>query len=270
MSPKFLPSADWPIAQLPTAGHLDIQAAKDEAWRRIDNDLPVASRLYAVREHLNAAPADRLAQELVRCIVAADCWAVRLPSPRGRRIAERWVRYLEERARSVRDVVTHTLARSAVLDCIPVRWIPVEQVRAEIHARVGETGSHVEVTSLDLVPRVTGGHEWVARDCGLGTRELEARARRSPVAAILHWRNRTSVAVVTAAQERLRAFGTSFDAEGVAFDATELVGSVVIPLDAPPMSTLQRLARALHVEDLVWVCVRTWRQWRGANPLAAF
>jgi len=246
-----------------------MQAARLEAHRRVLHDLPVACEVYAVDTWLEAAPVERLLRELKACVLAADCWRVGMPSPRGRLRGAAWTGYLATRLRSAPPFIAQTLARWAVLERIPVRWIPEQNVSAQIGRRIAAAGLRGEVTELTLVPPVTGGSEWVGRDCAGSSEALAAHARRGPVAAILHWPTRTAAAIVTSAQEGLRAFGAAFGAEGLPFTAADLAGSVVVPPAAPPFSISYRALHALGLHTLAWRLVRRWRTWRGVNPLAA-
>jgi hypothetical protein len=269
VTPPFHPAADWPGALPETPESPDMPAARLEAYRRVEQDLPVPCEVYAVRAWLETAPAGRLLSDLMRCVLAADCWNARVPSPRGRFRGGAWAGYFGTRLRTAPPFLSQTLARWAVLERIPVRWIPERKVSAQICAHIAAAGLPGDVTALTLVPPVTGGTEWVVRDCPGSTGALIAHAQNGPVAAILHWPARTAAAVVTTAQEGLKAFGTAFGANGLTFAATELAGSVVVPATAPPIPVWYRILRALGIHEIAWKMVRRWRAWRGVNPLAA-
>ena len=269
MMRPFHLAADWPGALPADLEHLDMQAVKLAAYRRVENDLCVATRLYPVREWLDAAPGGGLLRDLLSCMLAADCWKARLACPQEGFPGLPWERYFAARVDAARPFLSAALARWVVLERIPMRWIPEDQVRAHVALRMKECALEVEVTGLHLIPPVPGGSEWVRRDCGRGIESVVSCAQKAPVAAILHWPNRTAAAIVTSIAGSMRAFGAAFEADGLAFDVVELVGGEVVPALEPPMSTLQRCARIFGLGGWIWRWNRSRRIRKGASSLAA-
>jgi hypothetical protein len=169
----------------------------------------------------------------------------------------------------MRQALSDGLTRSTVLERIPVRWIPHHQVSAQLGAVAAGAGFSMEGLEMELIPPIPGGHEWVARECGEAIAKLSARAQNGPVAAILHWPDRTSVAVVVKIQGQLKAFGIALEPDGTALDVAKLTGATLIPAMVPPLSLVRRWIQALGLHWFVWRRVRQWRLLFGANPLAS-
>jgi hypothetical protein len=272
MTNAFHPAADWPTA-LPGAaerlGAAAMQALRHDAWTEIARTLPAASQLHAVRAWLGAAAAEALLHELIDCMFAADCWNARRVSPRRQRLGEAWHLHFGQRLQAARQRLSEVLARWAVLERIPVQWIPPERLKAELRSAVATAGFQLEVTGLRLFSPTPGGTEWVSRRCGGSVDELAAHARRGPVAAVLHWPHRTTAAVVVADGDGLKAFAPVFGADGAGFEATTLTGCTVFPPRDPPPSWWHRCVRALGLQEWWWHWQRARRIRRGVNPLAA-
>jgi len=248
---------------------VDTPAAKQAAYRRVAQVLPVASRLYSVREYIERLPADHLVEEFMCCTLAADCWNARIACPRTRFQVGAWKTYLGTKVDAARSLLSAALARWAILECIPVRWIPQEHVRAQIQAIAARAKLEADVLEMQLIPPVSGGHEWVRLDCGRGLDDLFTLANQMPVAAILHWPNRTAAAIVTAVDGRLKAFGSAFGGDGFHFEPAELVGGVALLPAEVQRSGLSRYLHALGWHVFIWRSIRFWRLLRGVNPLAA-
>lgn len=269
MRDQFHPTADWPDRLAGRAATVDLRSARQSAVNRIVADFPVAARLYSIREALESAPADQVSQQIIACALAADCWKARLPCPRNGGRGKNWAAYFNMRVGAVKQALTDALVRSTVLARIPVRWIPRDPVSAQLRAVADGAGFTVESMEIQLVPPVPGGHEWVARECGASIAMLAARAQDAPLAAILHWPNRTAVAVVAMIAGKLKAFGTLFEPDGTELDVTQLAGATLIQAVMPTLSLVQRRARAWGLHLLIWRCVRRWRLLLGVNPLAS-
>jgi len=266
---QFHPTADWPGALPAEAEPLDMRSVRNDAFERVAADLPVATRLYSVRTAVESAPADTLLRDLMPCVVAADCWKASLPCPQEGFTGTAWTQYIDARRAEVIPALSAALARSVVLERIPVSWIPREQVSAQLVAAMARAGFRAEVTAMQLIPPNPGGDAWVGRDCGDAVATLSARARRRPVAAMLHWPNRTAAAIVAAVAGRLKAFGVAFGPDGVDLDATALAGVTIVPAVNPPMSFWMRCARIIGLRWLIWRWMRHRRVRLGGNPLAA-
>jgi hypothetical protein len=208
-------------------------------------------------------------KQLMPCVLAADCWTARMACPREGFGGKTWARYFGTRMEAVKQALAEALARLTVLERIPIRWIPPAQVRAELRAAMAKAGFDAEVVEMQLIPPVTGGREWVERECGEAIALLVARARSAPVAAMLHWPDRTAAAIVVSVGGQLKAFGPAFGADGVVLDFNELSGATVVQAMKPPVSFLQRCARRFGLHWLIWRWIRHRRLRLGANPLAA-
>ena len=269
MKDQFHPAADWPCPVPEITQQLDAQTPRQDAYSRVVQDLPVAAQLYAVRDWLHTAPLTGLLDELLHCMVAADCWAIRFACPRSGFAGSAWNRYWMARLETIRPLLSTVLARWAVLEQIPTRWIPEKQIQAELSSKVTVFGFLGEVGALQLIPPVSGGLEWVERDGGRDITTLLNHARQSPVAAILHWPDRTTAAIVTAVDDQLKAFGTAFGPEGFLFNAEDLAGSTVVSPAEPPTTWLYRCTRALGLHYLVWRWIRYVRLQKGRQRLAS-
>jgi len=267
VSARFHPSADWPGVLPDEAFKVDMPSTIASAYSHISTDLPVAARLYSVREALEAS-ADVMLRQLMSCVLAADCWAGRLASPRGR-FGEMWSRHFGVRMEAVKQALSAALARSTVLARIPTYWIAQEHVRTGVQAAVAGTGIEADLVEMQLIPPVLGGPEWVRRDCGDAVGALVENAAEGPVAAILHWGDRTAVAIVVSNAGRLKAFGTAFGPRGALLDAKELTGATVVSAAEPQLTSVRRCLRAFGLHWLAWWWIRRWRLLVGANPLAA-
>jgi hypothetical protein len=152
---------------------------------------------------------------------------------------------------------------------IPVAWIPEAAVGADIRRRLKGIGLDVEVISLQLVPSITGGQEWVRRDCQGGVKTLSNLAERAPIAAILYCPKRVAPAVVTTSEGQLRAFGPAFGAGGLALKSDALLGAdIIVPID-PLAHGVRRFARILGIDRLLRDWIRHRRLKRGVNPFVA-
>lgn len=246
-----------------------MRAAREDALRRVTADLPVAARLYSVPQGIESAPAIELLRELMPCVLAADCWSASLACPQEEIAGAAWGHYFVARLEALQPVLSAALARSIVLERVPIQWIPHEQVIAELTVAMAKAGFHTEVTAMQLVPPVPGGHDWVRRDCGQAVNELVERAKKVPVAAILHWPNRTVAALVATVAGRLKAYGVAFGPDGVDFDVAALSGATVVATTKPAVSIWWRFACALGLHWLIWRWTRRQRLRHGGNPLAA-
>jgi hypothetical protein len=269
VSEQFHPTADWPGALPDLAATVDLLSARQSAFDRIVADFPVAARLYSIRAALESAPADQMLRQTMACVVAADCWIARLPCPRSGGREKTWAQYFGMRAGAVKQALSDALTRSTVLERIPVHWIPHEHVSAQLSAVAAGAGFTMERVEMQLIPPIPGGHEWVARECGQAIATLSARGQDGPVAAILHWPDRTAVAIVVKIQGQLKAFGTAFEPDGTALDVAKLSAATLIQAMVPPLSLVQRWTRALRLHWFVWRWVRWSRMLLGANPLAS-
>jgi hypothetical protein len=272
MTNAFDPAADWPTA-LPAAaerlGAAAMQAVRHDAWTALAHALPMASRLHEVRPWLVGAAAEHLLHDLMHCMLAADCWNARRISPRQRRLGARWNLHFGERLQAARQVLSEVLARWAVLERIPVQWIPQERLKAELHSAVAAAGFELDVTALRLAPPTPGGTEWVSRRCSGSVEALSAQAQHGPVAAVLHWPHRTAAAVVVADGTKLKAFAPALGADAAGFEAASLTGCTVFASCEPPPSWWHRGVRALGLHEWWWHWQRARRIKLGVNPLAA-
>lgn len=269
MTHPFDPLAGWPAPLPAHVERLDFGAVIEAAHRHVERDLAVALRFWPIRDWLSTSPIAHMLRELLSCILAVDCWRARLVCPQKEFSGRAWGRYFETRRDVARPFLSAALARSAVLERIPVRWIPEQQVIAKLNAQARKCGVETEITALHIVPPVTGGSEWVRRDCDIDGEALMALVQTAPVAAVLHWPNRTEAAVVTFAQGQMKAFGTAFRPDGLAFRVSDLVGCDVVPPTRPPETFWQHGARMVGLGACLWKAVCGHRLKKGVNPLAA-
>lgn len=269
MSERFNPVADWPL--LPAlGGYADFRSLALDARARVTADLTPASALYPLARSLNSTRAASLARELLECVVAVDCWNAGTCSPRHRQgsAPATWQEFLTQRLAGVLDPLGRALRGNAVLESIPVQWVPARPVRAQLTVALRDLGYEAEVLELTLTPPTPGGHEWLRRDCERNLPLPADLARRLPLAAILYWHDEVTPAVVDGVDGQLRAFGPAFEIQGTPFSPSEVLGADCISSAMPPKSRVQYLAGALGLSRMVRFWTRSKRLRKGDSPFA--
>jgi hypothetical protein len=251
---------DWPTTLPVLHDEAAQRQVRSEALRRVSAHLPAACRLHGVPGWLATAPVEPFLRDLTACLIAADRWNTRRRYPGG----SAWLtlvryQYLARVRVTAVAVASAALARWAILEKIPQRWLPEQHLRAALNAQLKESGIDAEVTSLALNPPVTGGSDWVRKDCGHGVELLARHAPRSAVTAVLHWADRTMPAVVLSTGSSLTAFTASCGEQGMRLDPDELVGADVVPAHELPARSTVWLLVLVGLSLLVWLLRWSWR-----------
>ena len=267
MRQTFDPIADWPGTLPAVADQPRLQALKQGACQEAAHELPGAAQLYRIQRWLEKSPAEALLRDLLACIVAADCWSARAVAPRCMNARSTWPAFLQGRLESVYRQLQSALARWAVLERIPVEWLPGPLVRLHVASTLKRAGLQGEVTALHLKAPFAGGHEWVRGQCPGSLQMLQVSARQQPVAAILYWHTRLAPAVVTVVGSELKAFGPSFSPEGVTILEADLIGADLVVPANPPTTWFARCLRTVKLDRWIWRWQRKRRLRRGENPL---
>jgi hypothetical protein len=263
--------ADWPELPATPPDVAESRAAIAGACERIERELPDAARIHDVRGWLNAHAdaADRLRAALVACLIAADHWNARIVCPRGATLS-RGARgqYLRRRHEAVGRVFARVLARWAVLERIPISWIPRDAVRVALEERLRRAGFDAEVIDLRLVEPVLGGSEWVRRDCRFGLEAVRARVPDTAVPAVLHRAGRTEAAVVLSVEGTLMAYRPDGAAvHGAPLDEGGIIAAHAFDADFPPVPWYQLLARLIGLGVWIWNVVRRRRVRQGGRAV---
>ncbi|MBZ5618748.1 MAG: hypothetical protein LAQ69_08505 [Acidobacteriia bacterium] len=244
---------------------MEAQAAAGK--EALNQRLALASQIHGADEWLveEAASARglELGGDMIAATIAADHYLTRTVCPQSfeRRLrGKRWQEYANQRLQQVGARFSGAMLLWAVLERIPVNWIPGPTLFAQMGARLEQEGFDSVSIEGSLTPPFPGGADWVRAECAAEIQRLKNGDIDGPCAAVVYWPDRVAAVVLATRAGVTTAFSPRLHRQGVQLQwdgAGAVTGVLLLPaVERPPSGWLMRFWRAVGQNDRVWGWIR--------------